>query len=226
MELRLDNIELKINSKETEVNNIVENKIKIMKKDFNENNKSNEEQLRRVQTLEEKINMQNELAEKERRSKNLILYNIPESEKEKPEERVKDDCQKLKDIFSRKQLIMDPTKIENIFRLGKKENLKSTERPRPLLLKFDTQEYRKSVIQFCKDLCYIKDNLKISVYYSQDLTVKERMERKSLVEKLKQRKMAGERNIAIRGGEIVSIVTLFRKEAQPGSRQSWADLFN
>ena len=224
-ERSLDNIELKINGKETEVKDIVENKIKTIKDDFNENNKSNEEQLRRVQTLEEKITLQNELVEKERRAKNLILYNIPESEEEKPEERVKDDCQKIKEILARNQIILDPTKIENIFRLGKKENLKNKENARPLLLKFDSQDYRKQVMQFCKDLYYLKDNLKISVYYSQDLTVKERKERKPLVEELKQRKKAGEKNIAIRGKEIVTIVQPFRREAQSGARRSWADLF-
>ena len=43
------------------------------------NTKSNEEILKRVQTLENRIMQQSELADKERISKNFIFFNVPES---------------------------------------------------------------------------------------------------------------------------------------------------
>ena len=175
-----------------------------------------------MKTLEEKI----ELAEKERRSKNIILYNIPESEAEAADERIKEDCNKIKDILEIKKLKLCPQKIENIFRLGRKDDIATKGRPRPILLKFDTLEYKKEVLSYCKDLYLIIESVKTPIYYSLDLTLKERTERKALVEELKERKKTGEINLTIRNSKNVTLIkSPFPSEARPSQRRSWAELF-
>ena len=67
---------------------------------------------------------------------------------------------------------------------------------------------------------------KISIHYSNDLTIKERKKRKVLVEELKRRKEENnEKDIVIRGNKIVKLQKSFPEEAQPGLHRSWADLF-
>ena len=63
------------------------------------------------------------------------------------------------------------------------------------------------------------------MHYSLDLTVKERNERKALREEIKIRTEKGEKNLGIRNGKIVTVLTSFQKEAQPSLKQSWASLF-
>ena len=221
VEGRLDSIELKLNKNESEVNNIVEDKIKST---ITNNSKYNDENLKRVKSLEKKILLQNEVTEKEKRLKNIVLFNIPESLSELPKERIAEDCNKLRDIFAKNNLVLNTDKIENIFRLGKRDL--SNVKPRPVLLKFNTVEYKKEVIRFCKYMNYIKDNLKIPIYYSDDLTLQERNERKALLQELKRRKDENnEKDLGIRGGKIVKILKPFPREAQPSLRKSWADLF-
>lgn len=226
-EQRFESIETKLSQKECKVNENVENKIKIIEQNFNENNKSSEENQKRVNTLEERINLQNENSDKERRIKNIILYNIPESSSEMVNERIADDCKNLKDIFERKNLKLDTDKIDNIFRLGKKKITEPEEEisPRPLLIKFNSLEYKKEVYKFCKFLYLIKDNVKITISYSHDLTINERKKRKELVEEVKLKNEENNGKFGIRGGKIVQFLKPFRNEAQPSMCKSWAELF-
>ena len=176
---RLDVVEEKLNKNQSEVKNIVEDKIQTIQSTYKNSNETNEENLQRVKSLEEKINLQNENSEKERRAKNLIFYNVPESISEEAEERMADDCKKLKNIFERNKFTIDPEKIETIFRLGKREN--GNGKARPILIKLSNLEYKKEMLKYCKYLNYIADNLKIPIYFSHDLTIKEREKRKQLL---------------------------------------------
>ena len=78
VENRLELVENKLNEKSSEVKTLVDSKIETINKNIYEKNKSNEENIQRVKTLEEKINFQNEQADRERRIKNIVFYNIPE----------------------------------------------------------------------------------------------------------------------------------------------------
>ena len=126
---------------------------------------------------------------------------------------------------------MNPEKIDNIFRLGKiksSDNEQTSEKtnPRPLLIKFNSLEYKKDVLKYCKFLYCINDGVKININHSQDLTIKERKERRELVNELKRRKQENnETDLAIRNGKIVTLIKPFHGEAQPSVRKSWAELF-
>ena len=238
---RLENIEKSLKSKDSNVSTIIESKIKDVAKNFTNVDNSGKESLRKITNLEEKLEQQNEIKDKERRNKNLILYNVPESLASDANDRVKDDCLKIKDIFKRNSFTVSPENVINIYRLGAKKEKKEEnenqdnenqdkDKPRPLLLKFDTAEYKKSVLNSCSGLYYEvkKENeiCKIDIHYSLDLTKKERDERKELVNKMKERRRAGEKNLIIKNGKIiVNVRKNFPNEAQPSLRRSWASLF-
>ena len=114
-------------------------------------------------------------------------------------------------------------------RLGKKDLVEagSENKTRPLMIKFETLEYKKNVHHFCNDLYYIDENkLRTKIHYSNDLTRKERDARKLLVNERNLRRDQGEKNLYIRNGEIVQLEQqFFRSKAQPSFQRSWASLF-
>ena len=58
------------------------------------------------------------------------------------------------------------------------------------MMQFETLEYRKNVFKFCRNLSYKEEGFDIPVFYSLDLTIKERNQRRELVnEKKKEQKM-------------------------------------
>ena len=93
------------------------------------------------------------------------------------------------------------------------------------MMKFNIFEYKKEVLGKCSNLKYMEDNLSIPIHYSNDLTVKQRQERRELVAKLRERQNNNENNLVIRNGQIVTVPTTFQKGAQRSLKQSWADLF-
>ena len=163
---------------------------------------------------------------------------------EEATKRLSEDCSKLVDIFARKTFSFDDENIFNVFRLGKREKyLEDREKysenknkcsnqeeidklkppnPRPLIVKFKSFEYKKNVLNQCKELKYVtEDGLSIPIHYGMDLTRNERDQRKVLVAELNRKKEQGFSNLTIRNGQIV---TQFQKEAQP-FKKSWASLF-
>ena len=140
---------------------------------------------------------------KKRRANNLILYNVPENTSAIIDERVKHDLVTIKRVFDDKNLHIKSKDITNVFRLGKDQN---KGHPRPVLVKFSKEEIKKNVLSHCKDLKLKVNNENIPIYYSSDRTVKEREERRKLVEEMKRRKSNGENQIGIRNGKIVTIL--------------------
>ncbi len=175
-----------------------------------------EEKLARVDKLEDRAREMEEQKDKERRKKNLIFYNLPEGNSHKIEERIKEDWLSIKKVFERKGLEMDKKQVGNLYRLGKE---RKPGKMRPLLVRFESEEDKKEVLRFCKDLKWIRENESVPISYSMDLTLKEREERRKLVAELRKMKENGQVNVAIRNGKIVNII-----ESRP-HRISWASLF-
>ena len=273
LENRLKMMEKEINKKDDEMLNAVENKIEGVKRGFEQENTNTKQNIERMRTIEEKITMQEEYKDKERRRNNIILYNIPESRASDAKGQITEDCQKLKDIFARNNFTFTQEHFINIYRLGPKhastkdkkereglinkqqenedQNQKNENedkqkenddqiqknenedkqmkenysKPRPLLLKFKTFEFKKMVLDHCKELKYLNTETQTStpIYWGMDLTIKERDERRKLVEEMKIRKSNGENDIAIRNGRIVTILKRFPRGAQ--QKPCWADIF-
>ena len=175
-----------------------------------------EEKLVRVEKLEDKAKEMEEAKDKERRKKNLIFYNLPESSKDDVKERIKEDWGSIKEVFERKGLEIKKNDVGNLYRLGRDKVIGKS---RPLLMRFETEEKKREVMSYCKDLKLVVNKESRSIFYSMDLTIKEREERKKLVEELKKRKENGQKNVTIRNGKIVNVIG-----SRP-QRISWASLF-
>ncbi len=175
-----------------------------------------EEKLAKVERLEDVTKEMEEQKDKERRKKNLIFYNLPESDSKDVTERIKEDWVSVKKVFERKGLNLKKNDIGNVYRLGRE---KIHGRSRPLLIRFEREDKKREILKYCKDLKLVVDKESRPIFYSMDLTIKEREERKKLVAELKKRKENGQMNIAIRNGKIVNVIG-----SRP-QRVSWASLF-
>ena len=178
MNERLQKIENTVDKKESDVSSLVDGKIKTIEQKF--------PSLRRVSILEKKAKDIEEEKDKKRRANNLILYNVPENTSAIIDERVKHDLVTIKKMFDDKNLQIKSKDIINVFRLGKDQ---SKGHPRPVLVKFSKEEIKKNVLSHCKDLKLKINNESIPIYYSSDKTIKEREERRKLVEELKKKEV-------------------------------------
>ena len=61
-----------------------------------------------------------DIIEKEKRSNNLVIYGLKESDKNEPKERVKEDEEQVKKIWTSLEMLMDRDDAEVKFRAGKK----------------------------------------------------------------------------------------------------------
>jgi len=131
-----------------------------------------------------------ELADRERRKNNLIIYNLPE----------KSDREADKKLFAElcKTTFSEEFAVSKILRLGKKNDNKN--RPLLVVLKHETD---KSFLLSNSARLRQHDSSK-TVYFSPDRTKFERLKYKNLVEELKQRKAKGETNLIIRNNTIVN----------------------
>lgn len=151
-----------------------------------------------VEVLEEREN-------KQKRVKNLVIYNVKEPSSEMSVRDQKEEDQAVcMDIFAN-ELKVEATEIVETVRLGKREgNEREDERrPRPLLVKVSEVETKWDIIKNAKKL---KESSKTSyrhVYISPDLTPKERAEDKEVREQLKQKREQGERGWYIKNRKLV-----------------------
>ena len=136
------------------------------------------------------LNIVNELADREQRKKNLIVYNFPESN-----DHAADKTAFLK-LYS--TIFHLDANITKIFHLGKKNDGKH----RPLLIGLEHEENKSSILSSSYKLCN-HDQYK-HVYIVADKTKFERDKHKRLVDELKQRRADGETNMIIRNGSIIT----------------------
>uniref|UniRef100_A0A8D9E300 Uncharacterized protein n=1 Tax=Cacopsylla melanoneura TaxID=428564 RepID=A0A8D9E300_9HEMI len=73
-----------------------------------------------------------EINERSKREKNVIIYDVKESESNEPDVRKSHDEKKVKELVTR--LGLNPISIKSIIRLGKRENNSSGDRPMKLTL--------------------------------------------------------------------------------------------
>lgn len=125
----------------------------------------------------ENENIVNEVFERQKRSKNLIIYNLPEPNASEPAQRKEEDKKKTIEIL--KDLSDSPVEIKNIYRLGKKND-----RIRPVKVMLDHAE---NVINILKK----KRNLK-------NITVRIASDQTPVKAELEERKLRGEQDIFIR----------------------------
>lgn len=151
-----------------------------------------------VDVIEEREN-------KQKRVKNLVIYNVRESSAENSVKEQKEEDQAVcMDIFVNELKVEDVEIVEAV-RLGKKEeNVREDERkPRPLLVKISEVEKKWEIIKNAKKLKDTRKENYRRVFISPDLTPKERAEDKELREQLKQKREQGERGWYIKNRRLV-----------------------
>lgn len=191
-----------------------ENQVKTMKRELDNMKKSvNQQDLTEVRKEKEKSDMQMkeiqakfEELEREKRKKNIIVYNLKESENSEATERYKWDVAQCKRIFQQ-ELSQENLKIENLIRLGQKNEARN----RPLLVKLENEEEKKEILKKAKQLRQTEDFS--SVYLARDMTRDEREREKKLREELHQRRLNESKELIIKRGKIVK-----KEEAEARSK--------
>ena len=118
-----------------------------------------------------------ELEEREKRRKNVIMYNIPESDAEEPETRVQEDKYKAIEIADILNTEIDPSKT---VRLGVRSE--ENNRPRPLRLSIQDTKTRDTLLSNAKDLRKSNNETAKNVFIKMDQTRMQRAEEKKLLE--------------------------------------------
>jgi len=141
-----------------------------------------------------------EYVERERRKSNLIFHNLPEPENtETPDQKSLKDTQCVRDLVN-KEFNLPNIPIKRVARLGAPKP--SQPRPRLLLVELEDISIKRSIL---KQAVKLRNSSKWSnVYVSPDLTPKERKQNQLLRDELKSRRNAGEKDLYIKRGKIVS----------------------
>ena len=136
-----------------------------------------------------------EFVDRERRKMNLMIYNLPESDKQTNIERRNNDAAVFCNII-REEFKLN-IKVASTTRLGRFD----ASRNRPLLVTLEDMETKREILGHAKELR--QSESWGNIYISPDLTPTERERDKKLRTELKQRRDDGERDIIIRNGKIV-----------------------
>ena len=207
-----------IQEQKTAINNIKEDSTFNMEKIAN-----------KVSNLEQKLDIspligtavdKTEEEDRNRRKKNVIVFNLPESNKESISDQVIDDCEKLLLLLDGKVQLTE-NKIVQIFRIGNKDMQKK----RPMVVKCNSENTKWEILRASKNLKYLDQNHEsFPIQISLDRTLRERQERKELYKELNNRLSSGEKDIMIKGNRIIKKTeaqSFFRQTAQQFSNL-WA----
>ena len=133
---------------------------------------------------------------------NLIIYNVEESEYENTEDRKRYDYNVAIDIIEN-GVKESGFVIQNVIRLGKKEDEKGNKRTRrPILLKLSSKEEKWRILKKAKNLRYAPRGMH-KVILSLDLEEEDRKKRKKLYEELKSKRESGDDSWVIFRGELI-----------------------
>jgi len=114
-----------------------------------------------------------ELANRERKKSNLVIYNVAESESEDPQERMRTDMRAIQDIMNTIRAEVNVSKEHNTdtkfcVRIGERSS-----NPRPLLVGFVSEEIKIKVLNNAK---FLKNSKYDDISLAPDLTSKQRQE--------------------------------------------------
>ena len=139
--------------------------------------------------------------DRERRKCNIIIYGLQEPSATEAEEKRNEDSD-LAQLMLHK-ISCDDISVGHITRLEPPSESAGS-KPRPVKLTVNTVDARDKILRQSKNLRAIKEEVWKTVFIHQDLTPREREARKLLVQELKARKLAGETNLIIVSGKIVT----------------------
>ena len=159
------------------------------------------------------------------RSKNLIVYGMPETPNLTPQELMRSDFHKIRLIYS-DRVDLTANDLTSIARLG----YKNTDKIRPIRLTFADEQKRKEILINNKSLLIEGDNMPncdcklggkhIHINVTTDKTKQEREHENQLREELKERRNKGD-DVIIKRGKIVN-----RNDMPATTHPRWVDICN
>ena len=167
---------------------IMEGKIKLMNERIEKNEK--DILLKVNQEMEERF-------EKFKRRKNIVVYGMPEREDRSSNERLETDNSNIRKLLG--ELNVNIKNFE-VSRIGK-QALRGI--PRPIRIECNKESEKYEILKKAASLRFSKNTDLKKVVINSDMSFRERESQKLLREELKQRRLAGERNIKISKGRIV-----------------------
>lgn len=169
-----------------------------------ENSNSGEALDKKIEdTVSKKVNeLWEEKIEREKRELNLVISNIPESDKNEREERQKDDVDAVKSLVQKICPGLEKEQITEPVRLGK---VNAGSQPRLLKVKVKSLDIKKEILKNARELNRGVKTQDKKIYINPDQTPTERQKSRELRQELKRRTGEGETDIGIRGGKIVKV---------------------
>ena len=143
-----------------------------------------------------------EKAERDRRKTSVIIHGVQESTCDQPSDREDEDLGVLAAMLH--ELGCDEAKVTKVIRLGKRMTDATSEvKPRPIKMVVESEEQKVKILRSAKNLRLLQEGGWKDVFIHQDLTLRERAERKKLLSELKTRKENGETGLLLIGNRIV-----------------------
>lgn len=148
--------------------------------------------------MDKVVQYMDEVQERERKRKNVVMFNVPESKGKDIGEEVADDMKKCREVFD--ALEVREAKIERIYRIGSRKS----EKARPIIVELNEVGTKWKLVKCSKNLKHARHTGVRQVIIAPDLTRKEREENDRLRDELRFRRQAGGKWI-IRRGQVISL---------------------
>lgn len=144
-----------------------------------------------------------EAEEREKRKTSVIIHGVSESSSTSPREREEDDMGVMASMLH--EMKCGEAKVMKVIRLGKRPvaDQGDADKARPIKMIMENEEAKIRVLIAAKNLRLCKEGGWERIFIHQDLTIKEREERKQLLKELKERKEKGESDLIMVRGKIV-----------------------
>ena len=162
--------------------------------------------------------------EKEKRKTSVIIHGVAESNSAEAKEREEDDFGVMASMLH--EIKCDEVQVKNVIRLGRRSLSTNTDeqiKPQPIKMVLETEEQKIKVLKAAKNLRWAKEGAWGKIFVHQDLTLKEREERKILLQEKKDREQNGETDLILVGNRIVKRYGSRQKQEQGQITASTAD---
>ena len=133
-----------------------------------------------------------------KRRTNVIIHDLKESTNDDLDQRRQEDEDQIVNLLH--SIRCDNISVATTTRLGKRQE-DPVKNPRSLLMCVVSEDQKDQILKLAKNLRGRKEYEK--VFIQQDLTLKQRRKRSELVNELKQRRAAGEKNLILVNDKIV-----------------------
>ena len=146
-----------------------------------------------------------EIEDRNRRSNCVIIHGVAESESEEATRRREDDRAQIESLFS--DLDCGEARAEQIIRLGKRMLRVGDDprpKPRPIKLVLDSEKTKDEILRSAKNSRGKRDGMWRNVFIHQDLTPRERQQRRELMKGRGVQKASGERGMGNSNGGLIT----------------------